>query len=103
MDTATQPKHQTCLRLTNADGVRPSRPQKDEEFDGLGEFLNRRRYGAFCARGRAHTANVTGALVCMVLSTVVANLHSAELPPLPPPTRGATESKPRFEDFADSD
>jgi hypothetical protein len=39
----------------------------------------------------------------IVLSTITAPLRAAELPSLLPPTRAATEAKPRFEDFAGSD
>ncbi len=38
-----------------------------------------------------------------VLAAVTANLRSAELPPVPPPTRPPVETKPQFEDFAGSD
>jgi hypothetical protein len=41
-------------------------------------------------------------MTCVVLA-IALPLRSAEFPPLPPPTRAATETKPRFEDFAGSD
>jgi len=41
-------------------------------------------------------------LACAVYVTIT-ELHSADLPTLPPPTRTATKAEPRFEDFAGSE
>src|SRR5512138_330434 len=43
------------------------------------------------------------AILACILHVTIADLHSADLSPLPSPTRAATETKPRFEDFAGSD